>query len=201
MTKTAAVAISALGAALGVMGSTASIAAAHTVTHHSHANALTHQRAHKARKHEKAHGRNAHQKVKRGPRGATGPQGSAGATGAQGPQGASGARGPQGAQGPQGAPGISGYEVVHASKTLSIKKEEYAVGIVSASCSAGKVLLGGGFTDERFLVENVQFDGPEAGSGATPNTWQVGLGIYNEGAAAYTEDTVTVYAYCANVSS
>lgn len=69
-----------------------------------------------------------------GAQGPSGPAGPAGATGAQGPQG------PQGPAGPAGADGVSGYQVVTTQAANSTADWQ----VQTASCPAGKVVVGGG---------------------------------------------------------
>lgn len=93
-----------------------------------------------------------------GPQGAPGPQGAAGADGAPGPQGPkgdqgdtgpAGATGPAGPQGPQGAPGgVSGREVRHGSGYVLPGNAT----TVWATCSAGKVPIGGGVATNGILT-------------------------------------------------
>lgn len=93
-----------------------------------------------------------------GPQGIPGLQGAAGADGAAGPQGAkgdqgdtgpAGATGPAGPQGPQGAPGgVSGREVKHASGYVLPGNAT----TVWATCSAGKVPIGGGVATNGILT-------------------------------------------------
>ena len=61
--------------------------------------------------------------------------------GAQGPPGATGAAGPQGPAGIAGPAGVSGYERIQT--TVNVSPGDTSV-VTSASCPAGKTLLGGG---------------------------------------------------------
>ena len=82
-----------------------------------------------------------------GPIGPQGPAGTPGADGAQGPAGtpgADGAQGPAGATGPQGATGtngVSGWQLIPGTPSGDIEN----VRTVTASCPAGKKVVGGGF--------------------------------------------------------
>lgn len=86
-----------------------------------------------------------------GETGSTGPQGPRGATGPAGPQGPQGEIGPQGPQGevgpqgPQGDPGPSGSQLVPgAPVTSAANAARNTLVTATATCPAGKVLLGGG---------------------------------------------------------
>jgi Collagen triple helix repeat (20 copies) len=79
-------------------------------------------------------------KGNRGPAGPAGQTGAAGATGpvgSVGPVGPVGPQGAQGAQGAQGPPGLSGVEYV-------LQIGEPGEGSATASCPAGKYVIGGG---------------------------------------------------------
>jgi hypothetical protein len=73
--------------------------------------------------------------VGRGLRGPTGPRGRPGATGA------TGATGPTGATGATGSAGINAFHKVESSSSNAI------TGTVTATCAAGEVVTGGGYTD------------------------------------------------------
>jgi hypothetical protein len=73
--------------------------------------------------------------------GATGPKG---ATGPIGPAGATGVPGATGAAGATGATGMSGYEVV-AGNIGSGSGSGFNIADSTASCPAGKKVVGGGF--------------------------------------------------------
>jgi hypothetical protein len=109
----------------------------------------------------------------------------AGPQGPAGPEGPRGDTGAAGQPGPAGATGISGYEVVNtAPATLG----PGAITAVSASCPAGKKVLGGGGTvghDVRILASRPV--------GETAWWWQA----QNEGASTVTG--MQGYAICANV--
>ncbi|HEX3567874.1 MAG TPA: hypothetical protein VHU17_21095 [Acidimicrobiales bacterium] len=80
-----------------------------------------------------------------GPTGPQGPIGPAGAAGAKGLAGAPGAPGPAGPAGPKGASGVTSSSVVQGTAVSSIA--DPTVGTITsatASCPAGRVLLGGG---------------------------------------------------------
>jgi hypothetical protein len=76
-------------------------------------------------------------------RGPDGPQGPTGPTGPQGPAGPTGATGPAG--------GLAGYEIVTGAPVAIVPAD--IIKVVSASCPAGKVAVGGG----------VSFSNPERG--------------------------------------
>lgn len=62
--------------------------------------------------------------------------------GVTGPEGPEGPVGPQGSEGPAGAPGLSGVEVVTADGPFVITFS--GVSAATASCPAGKSVIGGG---------------------------------------------------------
>jgi hypothetical protein len=70
-----------------------------------------------------------------------GPQGPAGPDGTPGPQGAAGPQGQPGVIGPAGPAGVGGYEIINAHATLPLNGSIE----VSATCSAGKRVIGGGY--------------------------------------------------------
>ena len=81
----------------------------------------------------------------RGPEGPAGPRGFPGPTGPQGPVGPAGAAGAKGLAGPKGASGVTASSVVQGTAVSSIA--DPTVGTITsatASCPAGRVLLGGG---------------------------------------------------------
>jgi Collagen triple helix repeat (20 copies) len=83
-----------------------------------------------------------------GPRGfpgPTGPQGPVGPAGAAGAKGAPGAPGPAGAAGAKGASGVASSSVVQGTAVSSIADPTAGtITSATASCPAGRVLLGGG---------------------------------------------------------
>ncbi len=113
-----------------------------------------------------------------GPQGERGPQGPAGL---QGPTGDTGAAGQPGLAGPAG---ISGYELVETAPTVV---GPGAITALSASCPAGKKVLGGGGTvpDAFHLLASRPV-------GGTAWWWQA----HNEGASSA---TMQAFAICANV--
>ena len=124
-----------------------------------------------------------------------GPQGPPGPQGAPGAKGDTGAAGANGTNGTNGAPGISGYEV----KTDSYTDTTNAMmdQTLSAECSAGKKVLGGGWTSSLVggsfstFPSSLEIDGPittEPNGYAARIQWQ-----------ASDDSTITVYALCANV--
>lgn len=94
--------------------------------------------------------------------GAVGPQGPQGAPGPQGPQGPTG---PQGPQGPAGS-GVSGYQIVSVSVPTVPNS---GITTASATCPAGKNLLGAGFSFDGTQVQIID-SAPVFGS---TTTWQV----------------------------
>jgi hypothetical protein len=80
-----------------------------------------------------------------GPVGSQGPQGDTGPQGQQGPQGDPGSQGPLGPTGPQGPAGPSGSQLVTgAPVTSAANAARNTVITATATCPAGKALLGGG---------------------------------------------------------
>ncbi len=122
--------------------------------------------------------------------------GAAGVAGAQGPQGPQGPRGLTGTsiEGPKGLPGsagISGYEIVTGSEVQSLKTGDNAA-FASASCPAGKSVLGGGFTtDDAEAAKPFAIEDLPSGSGG----WKVLL--LSPDLAGY---GLQAYAICATVS-
>lgn len=147
-----------------------------------------------------------------GPQGPQGPQGNAGpkgdqgdqgARGIQGPQGVAGAAGPkgdQGDQGPRGLPGLANVEVVYGTATT------LPTGVLSphvwvvASCSNGKIAVGGGATVAPAGPEVVQ-DAPYSDAGATQATgWSAYVATASGGSLPKSAQiAVTPYVICANV--
>ena len=121
--------------------------------------------------------------------GATGAQGPQGPQGPQGLQGAAGAQGPQGLQ---GVPGISGLLSVNAPVTLP----KQVTGTATATCPAGRSVVGGGFTTT-----------VPSGSNAKPAQMQVSNSSPSTSAAWSVTGTnsgngnlvLTAYAMCAAV--
>lgn len=72
-----------------------------------------------------------------------------GLRGPQGPAGANGADGAAGAAGAAGAPGLSGVEVVTQAGNV-ITDNSLATSSATASCPAGKKVLGGGISYDAF---------------------------------------------------
>jgi hypothetical protein len=122
-----------------------------------------------------------------GPAGEEGPAGPAGAIGPVGPQGPIGETGPAGPQGPAGS-GFTGREIVSNSSTVPDDASgEYHV--VSVTCPAGKVVIGGGSTgvNTGWLYPEVVNDWPSA-----DNEWTARAALsFGTG-----DQTITVYAIC-----
>ena len=76
-----------------------------------------------------------------GPQGPAGAQGPAGLPGAPGPPGPPGPQGLPGLQGPQGAPGLSGVQQVLSVGSVA---NLFTETLVTASCPATQVVIGGG---------------------------------------------------------
>jgi hypothetical protein len=121
-----------------------------------------------------------------GPKGDKGDPGTNGTNGTNGAPGATGATGPQGPQGPAG--GVSGYQIV--TSTFSVNFLQTNDG--TASCPAGKVVVGGGVQtgqfDFRQYDDNVQDSFPSDGGTSWTARVYNGLSPHN----------VLVYAICIN---
>jgi Collagen triple helix repeat (20 copies) len=102
----------------------------------------------------------------------------------------SGATGATGPQGEPGTAGVAGYEVVVASAPLAGTRSFSE----TASCPAGKKLVGGGFNFEYAIPAslNIENDGPSPS--AFDTTWEVDAfySLLPDDA----QDVVRVYAYC-----
>jgi len=114
-----------------------------------------------------------------GPRGITG---TAGANGAAGAAGAPGAPGAPGGTGGQGAPGVSGYQRVPSAPIANPQNTQKSG---TATCPAGKKVLGGG-AEAGGLIGQVVYDSYPP----TDSSWRVH--ITNTGF----DTTFTVYAIC-----
>lgn len=132
-----------------------------------------------------------------GATGATGPPGVAGATGATGAPGPQGGQGFPGPQGAQGVPGLAGVEYSAGAcngPLPSLNSTTY-----SASCSAGKTVIGGGVrtwatpgcTGGNSVLGTVSISEP---IGTT--SWRIG--IFNEN--LFNDLYVQVVAVCATTS-
>jgi hypothetical protein len=98
-----------------------------------------------------------------------------------GPQGAAGPQGPKGDKGDSGAPGISGYQrVVDYGPVLNAGEHATA----TASCPAGKKVLGGGPGFDSGLQVNESY--------ASESEWKVVMKNPGPGSAGF-----SVVAYCA----
>ena len=122
-----------------------------------------------------------------------GAQGPPGPPGPKGDTGATGASGTNGTNGTNGAPGVSGYEVVQ--QTFSTTATTAQEPTVTAECSTGKSVLGGGWSATAIGAYDSEphatQDQPLSGS---PDAWRVTVD-YDP-----TDDSsVTAYAICANV--
>lgn len=105
--------------------------------------------------------------------------------GQPGPQGAPGAAGPAGPTGAAGPPGVSGYQVVSATDRIT----NGTVGEVTASCPAGKTVLGGGVSAEN--------PGVQITASAPAGTAWKGRAFNASGAIVF----LTTYAICGAVSA
>ncbi|MER7505093.1 hypothetical protein AB0L05_32635 [Nonomuraea pusilla] len=122
-----------------------------------------------------------------GPKGDTGPQGPAGKDGQdgknglpgkdgqdgkQGPKGDTGPQGPQGATGPQGPQGPQGEPGGAASLTTYTRDADLnSTGSAQASCAAGDIATGGGFSFGQLKNAAVTGSAP-----AGPSAWKVTVG-------------------------
>jgi hypothetical protein len=130
-----------------------------------------------------------------GPTGATGPQGPAGPTGPTGPTGATGAAGATGTAGATGATGIagvSGYEVV----TNETDVDSTADKSVTATCSTGKQVIGGG--SEVFPAQTAPADAviTQSAPDVATSSW---IATANRGVGAG-DFGLRVWAVCANTA-
>jgi hypothetical protein len=116
-----------------------------------------------------------------------------GRLGLQGPQGAQGSQGATGSQGAQGPPGLSAYEQVHRQILVNAGADAN----VSASCPAGKKVIGGGFDIETPTDVKVYSSEPTDGAGNFSDTIWVAF-VHNAGSVTR---QVTVTAICATVAS
>jgi hypothetical protein len=108
--------------------------------------------------------------------------------GPPGPQGPVGPAGPQGVAGPSGP--LSGRVLVTAQGTAPSN----SIGTASATCPAGKKVLGGGFTGLTGNTTRVSHSSPKpTPTGVSDTAWEVIL--YNSDAFPL---VFTVYAICAN---
>ena len=79
-----------------------------------------------------------------GTTGSKGPTGAKGPTGTTGPKGVTGAKGATGAKGPTGATGAATPTLVNGTKTTTTNPAVGTPVSATATCPAGKVLVGGG---------------------------------------------------------
>jgi IPT/TIG domain len=129
------------------------------------------------------------------PGGVAGPQGPQGVAGPAGPKGDPGIPGSQGPAGPAGSSGVSGYE-----SNFVVNNPFNAVSLASlpqqvATCSAGRVPLGGGYTlmgsgEKLTVVASEPFVGDASG-------WRV-LVRNNTSSTLWTAQVV-VYVICASM--
>lgn len=95
-----------------------------------------------------------------GPQGATGNTGATGATGMAGPAGATGVPGPMGPVGPQGPSGAAaGVETFEVSSAPTIVRPFDGVLSATATCPAGSVVTGGGFSTFSAFIEVSRMSG------------------------------------------
>jgi len=111
-----------------------------------------------------------------GPTGGTGATGAQGPTGPTGPTGVTGATGTTGATGPTGSPGVNAFHEAFSATSTA------ATGTLTATCDAGEVVTGGGFTDT--AAGQIISSAPSVAG----NAWTVSF-ILNSG-------TVTAIAIC-----
>jgi Collagen triple helix repeat (20 copies) len=141
----------------------------------------------------------------RGPRGARGPAGLQGIQGPAGPQGVQGPAGPQGASssvpgppGPTGAAGPPGptdsLVTAPVSATTPISAPLGTVASATATCPAGKKILGGGVTITVTVTAQQSRVAPRDNFPSASNAWTGTLVITSGliGASA----TISVYAVC-----
>jgi hypothetical protein len=130
-----------------------------------------------------------------GPQGPPGETGPAGPVGPTGPKGEPGFAGPQGPVGPAGPSGVSGYE---SNFVLNVPFNAVPLATVppqTATCSAGRLPLGGGFTllgsgQQLAVVASEPF-------GGEPSGWRII--VRNSTSSTLGNAQVVVYVICAAV--
>jgi hypothetical protein len=133
-----------------------------------------------------------------GPQGETGPAGPAGpvgATGPAGPKGDSGFMGPQGPVGPTGPSGVSGFESNFVLNNPFTAMPSANLPPQVATCSAGRVPLGGGYTlmgsgQQLTVVASEPMSGE-------PSGWRVT--VRNNTSSTLGNAQVVVYVMCAGM--
>ena len=110
----------------------------------------------------------------------SGPRGGRGPRGAQGRRGRIGETGPQGERGPQGRRGAQEPMVVVYTMAGSSEGSGGRLMVAEASCRAGDVLTGGGFTTTGTLVGSTPL------GGQTPTGWRA-LALADESSTSVVE--------------
>jgi hypothetical protein len=128
-----------------------------------------------------------------GPAGSTGPKGDTGATGAIGATGPQGPMGLMGPVGPQGLPGVSGYFIASTPST-TVTVAGNSTTSMSASCPAGKNVIGGGYESAQAAATNYAVH-PVSMFPSAADTWRVTLRV--SGINNAVTITFRVYAICA----
>jgi hypothetical protein len=124
-----------------------------------------------------------------GPQGNGGPAGPAGPAGSPGTQGVPGVAGPMGPMGPQGlAGGVTGYELV----SVSSANNDVSPKSLTATCPAGKVVMGGGAVNNATSNIVLDLNGP-----AGNNAWSARMTKFLGGGNF--DWTLTVSAICGTV--
>jgi hypothetical protein len=113
----------------------------------------------------------------------TGPQGEPGDQGEPGPQGPAGPEGPAG--------GLAGREVVSTEFTVPQSTAEFTY-VATATCTADKVVLGGGYEIEQAGVNELRESHPEVVQPGV-EAWRVGVGPDDD-----VDVDGVVYAICAD---
>jgi Collagen triple helix repeat (20 copies) len=130
--------------------------------------------------------------------GATGPPGPAGAKGDTGPAGPSGQAGPDGAPGPagaQGPPGPTDSQVTApATATTVLSAPLGTVATATATCPAGKRIMGGGVTLSTSVANQLNRAAARENYPSAPNAWTGTLVITS--ALVGSTATINVYAVC-----
>jgi len=129
----------------------------------------------------------------KGDTGATGPKGDTGATGATGATGPQGPMGLMGPLGPQGLPGISGF-VIASTPFAAVTVAGNSTTTMSASCPAGKNVIGGGYESSQTGGTNYALH-PVSMFPSAADTWRVTLRV--SGINNAVTITFRVYAICA----
>lgn len=127
-----------------------------------------------------------------GPVGPVGPAGHSGPAGPAGPAGSAGAPGPAGPAGATGPPGPTGSTVTSGAPVTQNGGQD-TLATATATCPAGKVLLGGGaqVTNDTFASDVALLSSYPSGG----NSWTA-VGVVTVGVIGTTNITVQAYVVC-----